>query len=174
MVAIAIGRDQGRIGVSDNASGGVYLVRCRRTEEALSLLETQADAESDVLLLTRTFPEKLPVLAQFQTVDHYWLTNLVGEKRIAPASLGRIISIARSHTESAKRSIIFIEGIEYLILENDFNSVLKSLNQVCDIALNSSSTLLISVDPEALSHKEIAMIERTCSATVLETGTNQF
>ena len=73
-----------------------------------------------------------------------------------------------------KKTVIFLEGIEYLVLENDFNAVLKTLNQVCDIAVNSDSKVFISVDPVALNQKEIAMIERTCSARVVEADYDQF
>ncbi len=174
MVSIAIGRNAGNFDRIRDTAGEVFLIKSRRLEEAVAALEPEAAQDARLLCITRTFPEKLNTPISFGSTEHYWLTNLVGDRRIAPASLSRILSIVRSQVESGRRLVILIEGIEYLILENDFSSVLKALNQLCDIALNTSSHVFISVDPVALSQREIAMIERTCSANTIVDEEDQF
>ncbi len=174
MVTIALGRHEGKLQSVDEAAGDITIVKSRRVEEALELVEQFASPDSCLLTITRVFPEKLSLPLSFGYVEYFWLTNMVGERRISPASLGRIVSIVKSVADSGKKAVIFIEGVEYLVLENDFNTVLRTLNQVCDIAINSSSKVFISVDPVALSQRDIAMMERTCSASVTETDYEPF
>lgn len=174
MVTIALGRHDGRIHTLDEAPGDITIVRSRRVEDALELVEGLASEDASLLSITRAFPDKLNLPVSFGSVDYYWLTNMVGERRISPSSLGRIVSIVKSAADGAKKTVIFLEGIEYLVLENDFNAVLKALNQVCDIAVNSESKVFISVDPVALNQKEIAMMERTSGAKVVEADYEPF
>ncbi len=174
MVTIALGRHEGRLHTVDEAPGDITIVKSRRVDDALELVEAFSSEDASLLSITRAFPDKLNLPVSFGFVDYYWLTNMVGERRVSPASLGRIVSIVKSAADGTKKAVIFLEGIEYLVLENDFNAVLKTLNQVCDIAVNSDSKVFISVDPVALNQKEIAMIERTCSARVVEADYDQF
>ena len=167
MVAVAIGRDEGRITKEEQASGEIFLVKSRSTEDALQLVEPYASPDATLISITRMFPEKTSPSSSFGSVEHYWLTNLVGDRRIPPGALSRLISIVKAQLDSRRRTVVFLEGVEYLILENDFGTVLKVLNQLCDLAISSSSMVFISVDPLALSQKDVAMIERTCGALVL-------
>lgn len=167
MVAVAIGRDEDKITREEQASGEIFLVKSRNTEDAMQLVEPYASPGATLISITRMFPEKTSPSSSFGSIEHYWLTNLVGDRRISPGALSRIISIVKTYLDSRRKAVVFLEGVEYLILENDFNAVLKALNQLCDLAISSSSMVFISVDPLALSQREVAMIERTCGALVL-------
>lgn len=174
MVTTAVGRHNGSIRGFDDANGDIFLVKSRRTEEAVAMLERAACPGATLVSVTRTSPDRLAGTNTFGRAEYYWLTNLVGDRRIPPGSLGRIVSIVKSHIDSGRATVIFLEGLEYLVLENGFNSVLRSVNQICDMAVDASSKVFISIDPLALAQRDIAMIERTCGAVSLETACDQL
>lgn len=174
MVAIAIGKHDGRIGGVDAASGEIALVKSRQIQEAVAITERYASEDAILVSITRHFPDKLAFPLLFRRSEHHWLTNMVGDSRVSPTALGKLVSIVRAHAESGRKTVVFLEGVEYLIMENDFNSVLKALNQLCDLVISFSMSIVISVDPVALTQREAAMIERTCNASLVEGDYPEF
>lgn len=174
MVAIAAGSQGSHPLSRDGVPGDVFLVRGKGAEDALAVLERYVPGGARLLSITRTFPDKLSFPLSLGCSDIYWLTGLVGEKRISPSSLGRIVSIVKNFIENSPGTAIFLEGIEYLVLENDFNSVLRMLSQLSDLAVHHSATMVVFVDSVALTQRESALIERTCSASAVEVQQDQL
>ncbi len=148
--------------------GDIYVLRFRHTEEALGFIESSIPSDVPFISISRTYPEKIRSLSIFIDSRYYWLTNMVGEGRIAPAALGRLVSMVKHAADTGRKFTIFLDGIEYLIAENDFNIVLKCVNQIGDIILSCGCSMFINVDPDALTTKELAVLERTCGARTLE------
>jgi|GEM_PF-5537951 hypothetical protein len=96
--------------------------------------------------------------------EHYLLTERPGRNRIQPEALTRIVSAARAVSEEAGHCTIIIEGIEYLVLYNGLNPVLRMLCQLADLAWENGHHLLILIYSPATSHEEIALIQRVCAA----------
>jgi hypothetical protein len=60
----------------------------------------------------------------------------------------------------AEDSIVLLEGIEYLIIQNDFEKVIKALNSLNDYVTISGSRLLVPVSPKTMSEKELSILEK--------------
>jgi two-component system cell cycle response regulator len=74
--------------------------------------------------------------------------------------LGKLAFIISEFIRKTKESVILIEGIEYLIIQNDFLSVLKILNGIGDLVVLSDSRLILTLNPYTLTEKEKALLER--------------
>ncbi|MFQ5891356.1 MAG: DUF835 domain-containing protein, partial [Candidatus Methanofastidiosia archaeon] len=61
---------------------------------------------------------------------------------------------------SSKNSIIILDGLEYLITYNGFYRTLKFLHILRDLVVIESSNLLVSLNPEVLSQRELVLIKR--------------
>ncbi|MBX8631217.1 MAG: DUF835 domain-containing protein [Thermoplasmata archaeon] len=145
-------------------SGDICVIRSGNTEEAFNYVRCSIPSDATFVSISRIFPERIMDMLSFPNSRYYWLTNMVGEFRIAPASLGKIVSMLRFLSETEKRLAILLDGVEYLIAENDFNAVHRFLNQLSDVAISSGSSLFIIVDPAAMNARELALIERTTCA----------
>ena len=53
-----------------------------------------------------------------------------------------------------------IDGIEFLIVNNGFDKVLKMIHRVTEVVMEYRSRLIISIDPRALDTRELALLER--------------
>ncbi len=168
MDSVAVSGEQNEMEHLASKPGDIYVLRFRHTEEALGFIESSVPCDVPFISISRTYPEKIRSLSVFINSQYYWLTNMVGDGRIPPASLGRLVSMVKHVADSGRRFTLFLDGLEYLIAENDFNLVLKCVNQIGDIILSYGCSMFINVDPNALTTKELAMLERTCGAKTLE------
>jgi hypothetical protein len=112
------------------------------------------------LVVTRVFPERIRETYHLQVTPIIWLTESTGDKRIPPTSVALLTDTMIRFMESNPNSIVFMDGVEYLLTFNDFSRVLKSLDSLNETVWITKSRLLISLNPEALDGKQLAMIER--------------
>ncbi|ALM76079.1 DUF835 domain-containing protein [Thermococcus barophilus] len=94
----------------------------------------------------------------------FWITKVNSSNSIYPTDLAKIVDISVRYMNEMKRlgkkPVIVIDNLEYLILENGFESVLKFLTTLRDHALLTSAFIFVEVDPDALSKKEMGLLKR--------------
>ena len=61
---------------------------------------------------------------------------------------------------SQKDPVILLDGLEYLIVHNKFDQVLKQLYIIREVLSRHGGILLIPLDPEAFSEKEMGFLEK--------------
>ncbi len=88
----------------------------------------------------------------------FWITKATEENAVSPTNLPKILDIAlkfmRRASDEGKRPLIVVEGVEYLILENGFNTVAKFLSTLRDYAILHGASVVILSDLKGLSEKE--------------------
>jgi len=88
----------------------------------------------------------------------FWITTVHDERTISPTNLPKILDMAvkfmREAQEAGKKPIIVIDGLDYLILENGFSSVLKFLSALRDYAFVHGATVFIVGSDDFLSERE--------------------
>jgi len=115
------------------------------------------------LILSRTNPEKI---ASRYGIDSpiIWIVSRPppGSKAIAvdPVRLGKIYSLIADFAKNNPGAVVLLDGIEYLISENDFESTMKTLQLVNEAIALSGSILLLPVNPEKLDAQQLGFLER--------------
>ncbi len=95
-----------------------------------------------------------------ETTPIYWLATRAGQGVISPTNLGILSHTLVQFVEEHTGGIILLDGIEYLVSNNDFNKVLRTIDQVNDHISQSHAIMIIPVDPRAFDTKELALLER--------------
>ena len=107
------------------------------------------DVLSSALVFSRS-PRNAP--------NWFWITTVHDERTISPTNLPKILDMAvkfmREAGEAGKKPIIVIDGLDYLVLENGFSSVLKFLSALRDYALVHGATVFIVGSDDFLSERE--------------------
>jgi len=80
------------------------------------------------------------------------------EQTISP-SLESLMFEVEDFMDRNERSVVLIDGIEYLISNNNFNSVLSLLRKIIDKTSETNTILLVSVSPYTIDEKEIKILE---------------
>ncbi|ASJ03379.1 hypothetical protein A3L09_08965 [Thermococcus profundus] len=127
---------------------GAYILPNGSVEKALKLASGKK-----VIALTRN-PEPFKKLG----IPYLWLSKVEGENAIDPL---RLPAILHHLIQNADRdTVMIIDGLEYLILENGFDPVVRFLTTLKDNILLKGATLIVVVDPKTLDPSQLALLKR--------------
>jgi PAS domain S-box-containing protein len=113
--------------------------------------------------ICRTHPKKIKRKYGLKKTPVLWLSTSGAENSIDPKDLAKINHIINEFLQKASNSVVLLEGIEYLIIQNDFDPVIKTIHSLNDYITISDSRLLIPVNPKTLSEKELSILEKEFS-----------
>ncbi|MFA4639616.1 DUF835 domain-containing protein [Pyrococcus kukulkanii] len=89
----------------------------------------------------------------------FWITKVQkGPRTIEPTNLVKILNLSVKYLEQG--GIVVIDGFEYLVLENGFESILKFLAHLRDYALLYSSSAIVVSDLTNFPERERNLILR--------------
>ena len=148
--------------------GFVYLVKEKRPGIAFAMFNEAVNRGATGMLVVREHPNRLKQTHDFRAEKILWLTRRVGEDHIDPTELSLLSLQISKFIESRPKSVVLIEGLEYLITQNDFETVLRFVNHMHDFVLAHDCAVIIVLDPRVLSTREMALLER--SARIVEPG----
>jgi DNA-directed RNA polymerase subunit RPC12/RpoP len=115
------------------------------------------------LVMSTTFPEKLK--REFELADGvelYWLSDTSpGPRTLDPRRLDFEIMRALSNfVKNNKGGALVLDGIEYLVVENSFDRVLKFVKKVNDLASVHDATMFVPITPTGLGPEEMTLLRK--------------
>jgi hypothetical protein len=147
-------------------NGLIYLVKEKRPGMAFSMYNEAVSKGAEGMLISREHPNRLRELHTFVAKSIIWLSRRPGENHVDPTELSLVSLKISRFVEERKNSVVLIEGLEYLITQNDFEAVLRFVNHLHDFVLAHDCAIVVVVDPRVLTTRELALLER--SARVVE------
>lgn len=112
------------------------------------------------LAVTRQHPDLVRQKYGLEKTPILWLATRAGEGVVSPTNLGILTQTMVKFVADNGSGVIILDGIEYLVSNNDFNKVLKVIDQVHDHVSQSGSRLILPIDPRAFEPRELALLER--------------
>jgi two-component system cell cycle response regulator len=112
------------------------------------------------LCVTRQHPETIRKEWGLDKTPIIWLSNQLGKVYVNPTNIGILSDTIIRFVEKSGDSIVLVDGIEFLMVNNDFSKVLRMIHHITEAVMEYKSRLLISVDPRALDTREMALLER--------------
>lgn len=99
--------------------------------------------------------------------DIYWLTKFeIGddgnkEWNIPPTDLANLYMTIKKYLITNKTSdmVILLDGLNYLISNNDFTSILKTIQKLKDDIYMFHAVFIVTVDPATLQPNEVKQLE---------------
>ena len=151
---------------NDVQFGNVYLVEERRPKLSYELFEHALSSGCNGMIMTREFPKKLLTEKELDSCKLIWLTNLVGDGRVNPTAIGILMSQVRSFIEGQPKSVVMIDGLEYMISLNTYDRMLQFMHQLRDLVVTNESILVVPMDPRTVTERELALLERNLEVLV--------
>ncbi len=99
-----------------------------------------------------------------------WLATQPGPDRVDPTSLSILQHTIVDFLQKGPPSVILLDGLEYLMSENQSEKVLRFVYTLRDLVTVSNSQLLVSLDPEVLELRDLAKLEREFELIRTEKG----
>ncbi len=116
-----------------------------------------------VLVITTKMPSKLEEKYGLHRAKIMWVSDQVNSKNdvLNPKRLD--FEITRAITNFSKeneRAVIFVDGFEYLLVENGFEKVSKFIKKTTDTCSLNASTYMIYVNPNSISKQELSILKK--------------
>ena len=113
------------------------------------------------LTLSRMNPKRVRELYNVENATILWLTDREGDQNttIQPI-LEKIIYRIEDTLNDPGKSILLIDGLDYLISNNNFDSVLRFLRKLIDDVSESEAILMVSLTPETIDEQGLKILER--------------
>ncbi|MCJ2512453.1 MAG: DUF835 domain-containing protein [Candidatus Thermoplasmatota archaeon] len=140
--------------------GHSYFLREKRHERALEYLTELMDDGYAGLYITRRHPDHIPRKRGRDGMKVIWLSTTLGRDYVDPHNLGSLTNLISSFMDKGSKAAILLDGLEYLMINNDFPRVLKFIEYVNEIVMQKKALFLVSIDPRAFEPKELALLER--------------
>jgi two-component system cell cycle response regulator len=141
--------------------GGSYLIREEKPVKSFKMFKKVMSNGNSGLCISRTHPNMLQDEYKLGKVPIKWLTTGKPEEyTLAPTLLPKITNVITDFIQNNSKSVVLLEGIEYLIDQNDFKSVLKMVHSINDAVMRGSSIFIMPLDPYILEKKELHILGR--------------
>jgi DNA-binding response OmpR family regulator len=137
-----------------------YIVKEKKPVRSFQVFVDQVTHDIQGLCVTRQHPGTIRSRWGLEKTPIIWLSNKVGKVYVNPTNIGILSDTIIRFVEKSGESIVLIDGLEFLIVNNDFEKVLRMIHHISEAVMEYKSRLLISVDPRILETREMALLER--------------
>lgn len=157
-----------KAGAAAPLEDGLYLLKEARPRLSYRLFVRFLEEKRAGLLISRRHPSRLEKERALAPARHVWLSHTPGEDFHNPTALAALNRLIGGFLEADGPSVVLLDGLEYLMLHNDFPRTLLFLEYLNDLVVAHPAIVLLPVNPEALESKELALLERNLA--VVEGG----
>lgn len=144
-----------------NVGGGyTYFVEETVPDRSINIFADIVNNGANGLYVSREHPDKIK--SRFPSnVSVIWLSSLQERKNIInPANLVELGHIIKEFIEKNRNSAVLFDGIEYLIIQNGYDAVLKFIHSINDAVISGDSCFIIPINPKALTSQQLTLLER--------------
>lgn len=147
-------------------SGSSYLFADKGVQRAFELFKRLLAEGKRGIVITRTHPNRVQ---QVYSLDCpiMWIAKATkptgGVIILEPTRLMKIHSTVSDFIKANPGSVVLLDGLEYLITENGFATVMKAIQLTNEEVAMSGSYLLVPIDPRAFETQQLGLLEREFS-----------
>ena len=141
-------------------TGRSYLVKERKPGKAWTYFAGALDDGFEGMYVTRQHPNHVDKRHGPRTLRVVWLSTTLGKDYVDPHNLGALTNLINTFSKGLRRSVILLDGLEYLMINNDYPRILKFVETLHEIVMQRDCALIVSVDDRAFDPKEMAFLER--------------
>jgi isoleucyl-tRNA synthetase len=136
-----------------------YLVEEDRPETSYKLFIEQLNIGKKGFCITRNYPAKIKARFRLGDIPLFWLSNVGKDNTIRPKDLEKL-NLQLEQFLSNNDVIILLDGLEYLITNNSFATVMRLLQSLKDQVAIHQSILVIAVNPSTLESHQLNLLEK--------------
>ncbi|MFQ5909460.1 MAG: DUF835 domain-containing protein [Thermoplasmata archaeon] len=142
--------------------GASYLVAGEKPDRAFRMFSDAIKKGASGMCISRTFPGEVAETYGIEEAPILWLSRDTKRANINPTNLGAIILEVQRfiQKEEGKETVVMLDGLEYLIVQNDFSKVIKFVQNLGDTISVKGSKLLIPFNLVAVEESKRALLTR--------------
>jgi uncharacterized repeat protein (TIGR01451 family) len=157
-----------RIATQDIGRGIGYLVIEDNPKKSYGVFSEFIDSGKQGLCITRTFPGRVMSNYSFDDISLLWLSRAKDQNSILPTNLGGILQSVKDFVEESDDPVVLLDGLEYLMVHNDFQRVLKLVHGMNELVAINDARLIIPFNPQTMEEDKVALLKRDLKIINLE------
>lgn len=141
--------------------GKTYLVNEEKPVKSNEIFVDLVTHGISGLYITRQNPQQIRKAYELERTPIIWLTKeKTEEKSIEPTDLVELSHTMKEFIKEVDESIILLDGLEYLIVQNGYNEILQFVQSLKDSISMSNSRLVIPLDPSTIDTQQLHLLKR--------------
>lgn len=120
----------------------------------------EGDGSRSGYVLSRQHPSQIRAKIPVGEVQITWIASTSGESVIDPTKATLLAHGVMEFLAKSKNGVVLLDGIESIILNNDFNRSMRMLEQLNDFVMQYRGVLLVPIDPNAFDTRELAVLTK--------------
>jgi hypothetical protein len=166
------GAPRGRLTSTDIVEGRGYIVEdptsARSFEMFAKLISPREGGARTGYVLSRQHPSQIRTKYVLGDTPITWIASTTGESVMDPTKANLLAQGVMEFLSKSKNGVVLLDGIESIILNNDFNRSMRMLEQLNDFVMQYRGLLLIPIAPTAFDPRERAVISRNFETIVAD------
>ena len=143
-----------------------YLVEEDKPEASYTLFINALGKGMKGFCITRNYPAKIRSKFDLGETPVIWLSNVGRENTIRPKDLEKLSLALEQFLSQSGGGIVMLDGLEYLITNNNFITVLRLIQSLRDQVAINQSILLMAVNRSTLESHQLNLLEREVDFTI--------
>ncbi|MDH3366022.1 MAG: isoleucine--tRNA ligase [Thermoplasmata archaeon] len=144
-----------------------YLVEEDKPETSYKLFIDTLKKGVKGYCITRNYPAKIRSKFDLKDVPIIWLSNVGRDSTIRPKDLEKLSLSLEQFLSQENGGIVLLDGLEYLITNNNFITVLRLIQSLRDQVAINQSILLMAVNRSTLESHQLNLLEREVDYTIM-------
>jgi hypothetical protein len=120
-------------------------------------------------ILSRRAPTAIREEFGFKDVRITWIATGAGLEVMDPTKPGLMAHAVMEFLSKTKNGVVLIDGIESVMVYNDFNRAVRMLEQINDFVMQYQGYLIVPIDPKAFDSREKALLMRNFETVAVGT-----
>jgi hypothetical protein len=141
-------------------SGHCDLILGKKADASYRMFIDEMERGGRGLLITNLHPNQVKEKYGDIKAPIMWLSGQPGQDRLDPIALTIIQHTMVDFLQKGENSILLLDGLDYLISENQLDKVLKIIYAVHDAVVVSGAKFIVPIDPRTIEAKDLAFIEK--------------
>jgi Protein of unknown function (DUF835) len=145
--------------------GNAYIIEGNSATRALTIMNDLTSDGTRGMCILRSFPGNFQGAIN-ECIAPFWLTKHENGGRddglyptFSPSEMAKIVTETKKFMMEEESRVVLLEGIEYLIVQNDLNGVLKFLQALVDQVVITKSVLLLAIYPAAMDDRALSNLK---------------
>jgi hypothetical protein len=145
--------------------GYSYLIKDDRSDRSYEFFMEQVKKGKRGFCITRNYPVKIRNKYDLGDTPIVWLSNVGKEDSLRPKDLEKLnYSLEQFLTKG--QGVVLLDGLEYLITNNNFLTVLRFVQSLRDQVAINNSIMMMVLNPSTLDANELNLLEKEVDGTL--------
>jgi hypothetical protein len=141
-------------------AGSTYLLPSDKPDMAFKIFTKEVSNGASGMIITRLHPGEVKSRFSVGSSPIHWLSRAFTKESMSPTNLGAVAEQIDGFVSKNNNPLVLLDGIEYLIVQNDLQKVVRFISSVRDSIALHRARMVIPFNMQSVDESGRALISR--------------